>query len=222
MNVITAEQLRKAVPNCKDPVLWVRSLNAAMAEFGISDDIDVMVEFLAQAAHESGSFNRLEESLNYTAERLAAVWPGRFSELDKETGKSVPNANARRLAGRPHELADFVYDGRMGNDQPGDGWKYRGRGFGVTGKYNYMLVSKLTNDPLLMACPDRLCTKDGAARAFAAWWSSNAKLDALAKDEETDNDEADFVSISKIVNGGKIGLAERRKFRAAFKEVLEV
>jgi len=221
MNVITAEQLRKAAPNCKDPVLWVRALNAAMEEFGINSDIDFMVEFLAQAAHESGSFNRLEESLNYTADRLAAVWPSRFGTKD-EAGKLVPNADARRLAGRPHELADFVYGGRFGNDQPGDGWKYRGRGFGVTFKDNYVKVSKLMNDPLVIACPDRLCTKDGAARAFAAWWSSDPKLNALAQDETTDNDEADFVGISKIVNGGKTGIEERRKFRAAFKEVLEV
>ena len=81
MRVITAEQLRVVAPKCVDPVSWVRALNAAAAEFEISNDGAIFAEWLAQAAHESASFNRLEESLNYTAERLMQVWPKRFPSL---------------------------------------------------------------------------------------------------------------------------------------------
>lgn len=215
MYVITAEQLRKAAPTCTDPVNWVRALNGAAAEFGIADDGDVYAEWLAQAAHESAEFTRLEECLNYTAERLMAVWPKRFPSLTV----AAPYARA------PHKLADFVYSNRMGNGPPesGDGWKYRGRGVGmVTGKKNYELVAKRLNDPSILSCPDRLCTKDTAARAFAAWWSSDKRLNALALDRLDDDDEADFISISTIVNGGDEGLAKRRKYRDAFKAAMEV
>lgn len=215
MITITAEQLRKATPKCADPVNWVRALNGAAAEFGIADDGDVYAEWLAQAAHESESFTRLEENLNYTAERLIAVWPKRFPSLTV----AAPYARA------PHKLADFVYSNRMGNGPPesGDGWMYRGRGIGmITGKANYTLVAKRLNDPSILTCPDKLCTKDTAARAFAAWWTSDRRLNALALDRLDDDDEADFVSISTIVNGGTVGLDARRKLRDAFKAAMEV
>jgi putative chitinase len=222
--VITAEQLRKAVPHCTDPVNWVRALNGAMAEFGIADNRDYVIEFLAQAAHESGQFTRLEESLNYSASRLAAVWPKRFA-ADPSASAKVPNKLANDLAGKPHALAEAVYGGRMGNGPvgSGDGWKYRGRGVGmITGKSNYELVAKRLNDPLILSCPDRLCTKDTAARAFAAWWSSDRRLNALALDRLDDDDMADFISISTIVNGGHVGLEARLKLREALKAAMEV
>jgi len=211
MHVITADQLRRAVPKCANPAAWVDPLNQAMLIYGIADDVDYMVEFLAQAAHESASFNRLEENLNYSAERLMEVWPKRFPSLTV----------AAKYARRPHDLAEFVYGGRMGNVKAGDGWKYRGRGIHmITGFDNYVKVAKLVNDPAIIACPERLQTKGTAAMASAAWWASNPKLNALADDTPTDDDYADFVSITKIVNGGKVGLAERWKLREAFKASL--
>jgi putative chitinase len=211
MHVITADQLRKAVPYCSQPAAWVDPLNNAMLLYGISYDVDYMVEFLAQSAHETQGFNRLEENLSYTAERLVEVWPSRFPSITV----------AAQYARAPHKLADFVYGGRMGNTAPGDGWKYRGRGIPhVTGKDNYVKVSKLLNDPSILTCPDKLCTKTTAALAGAAFWASNPKLNTLADDTPTDDDYADFVSITKIVNGGKVGLAERWKLREAFKASL--
>jgi putative chitinase len=118
-------------------------------------------------------------------------------------------------------LADTVYGGRMGNDADGDGWRYRGRGMPmITGKDNYRRVAKMLNDPIIVLCPDRLCTKVTAAMAGAAWWSSNPKLNALADDQPGDDDHADFVSITKIVNGGTEGLADRSRLRDAFKKAL--
>lgn len=220
MHVITAEQLKKAVPLCKNPAGWVDPINNAMLIYGIASDIDYMVEFLAQGAHESQSFNRLEENLNYSAERLAQVWPRRFA-IDPNVKPRVPNALANQLAGKPHALADVVYGGRMGNVKPGDGWFYRGRGIHmITGLDNYRRMAKLLNDPEIVRCPDRLCTKKTAAMASAAFWASHPELNRLADDTATDNDYADFVSITRIVNGGEIGLAERAKFRAAFKAAL--
>lgn len=212
MHVITAAQLRLAVPKCTAPDTWVDPLNNAMLIYGISDDLDYMVEFLAQAAHETMNFNRLEENLLYSAERLMAVWPKRFPTL----------AIAAQYAGAPHKLADFVYGGRMGNVTAGDGWKYRGRGIPmVTGLDNYRLVAKRLNDPAILLCPDKLCTKVTAAMAGAAWWTSDVRLNKLADDTATDDDEADFVSITQIVQGGKEGIAARRYLRDCFKAVLK-
>lgn len=211
MHILTADQLRRAAPKCTAPDAWVRPLNDAMLIYGIAADLDYMVEFLAQAAHETVSFNRLEENLNYSAERLMAVWPKRFPTL----------ASAVPYAGKPHALADYVYGGRMGNNTSGDGWKYRGRGIPmVTGLDNYRLVAKRLNDPAILLCPDRLCTKATAAMAGAAWWAENPKLNMLADDTATDDDYADFVSITRLVNGGKEGLGQRAAFRAAFKTAL--
>lgn len=220
MHVITPEQLKIAVPLCKNPVDWAVHLNNAMLIYGIAEDVDYMAEFLAQGAHESQSFNRLEENLNYTAERLAQVWPGRFA-IDPKAKTKVPNALAGNLAGKPHALADSVYGGRMGNKRPNDGWLYRGRGIHmVTGYDNYVKVARMLNDPEIVRCPDRLCTKKTAAMASAAYWSSDPRLNKLADDTLADDDYADFVSISRIVNGGTIGLAERYGFRMAFKAAL--
>lgn len=211
MHVITQDQLRAAVPLCQRPIMWVRHLNDAMLLYGIAEDLDYMVEFLAQCAHETMSFNRLEESLNFGAQRLMQVWPKRFPTLD----------SAEPYTHKPDALANFVYGGRMGNVEPGDGWKYRGRGMPmITGRDNYRRAAALLNDPAIVLFPDRLTLPHVAAMAGAAWWSSNPKLNALANDTTTDDDYADFVSVTRIVNGGIEGLASRAKFRDAFKSAL--
>jgi putative chitinase len=212
MHVITADQLHRAVPACAAPAAWADPLNNAMLLYGLSFDTDYMVEFLAQFFHETQNGNRLEEQLNYSAERLMVVWPSRFPNLTV----------ASKYAARPHELAEYVYGGRMGNrpEGSGDGWNYRGRAAGVTGRNNYTKVAKLLNDPLILSCPDRLQTKPVAAMASAAFWASNPKFNELAQDTATDDDYADFVNITRLWNGGTVGLTERAKLRAAFKAVL--
>ena len=77
-----------------------------------------IAHFAAQIATESGGMTRLEKSLFYTAERLCQVWPKRFPTL----------VSVKPYAGNPKALAEKVYGGRLGNVQPGDGWRYRGGG----------------------------------------------------------------------------------------------
>lgn len=117
-----------------------------------------MEHFLAQTAHESGGYTRFEEALNYSAPRLRSVWPRRF-----KTDRA-----ARRYAGKPRALAKRVYSGRMGNDQLGDGWRYRGRGpMQVTGRDMYRDVGALigvdlmANPDLLFPASDRLARGSG-------------------------------------------------------------
>lgn len=211
MNVITSAQLQHVAPLCMNPAEWAAQLNNAMLLYGIANDANEMAEFLTQCAHESLQFTRLEENLSYSADRLMQVWPARFPTL----------ASAEPYARAPHQLANFVYGGRMGNTAPADGWNYRGGGIiMITGKANYAAVGKAIGDPTLVLCPERLRTRATATVAAAAWWNDHPKLRELSKDLSNDDDYADFVSITRIVNGSGNGLADRARFRASFRSVL--
>ena len=116
------------------------ALNGVLQKHGFNT-VNRAASFIANAAHECTSFTAMSENLNYSAERLAAVWPSRFGLA----GTTKPNKLALSLAKNPQAIANYVYGDRMGNGTPtsGDGWKFRGRGpFGLTGKNNYMLYGK--------------------------------------------------------------------------------
>lgn len=102
-----------------------------------------IAEFMGQIAHETGGFARFEEDLRYSARRLAEVWPGRFA-ADPQAPTKQPNAAARALAGRPEAIANIVYArAEEGNVQPGDGWRYRGRGLlQLTFRNNYRAAGR--------------------------------------------------------------------------------
>lgn len=147
-------------------------------------------DFLAQIVHESNGLRRLEEDLNYSAARLAAVWPRRFPTVEA----------ARPYAWHPIELAEKVYGGRMGNDQPGDGWRYRGRSpIMLTGKDGYELAQAETGLPLVDK-PELAATPRAGMRIAIAWWERRVP------DEFIGNVDL----VSRRVNGGSVGLAERR------------
>lgn len=147
-------------------------------------------DFLGQVLHESGMLEKVEESLTYTtAARICAVWPSRFKTA----------ADAAPCVRNPQALANRVYGGRMGNVQPGDGWRYRGRGLlQVTGRDNYATVGRVLGLDLL-ANPDLLARPDVALRASIAWWERNIPDSALGNVRR----------ITRIVNGGEAGLEHR-------------
>ncbi|AHI60312.1 tail fiber protein [Erwinia phage Ea35-70] len=160
---------------------------------GITDKQELAM-LLAQTHLESGGFSKLEENLRYKAETLMKLWPNRFPTL----------AAAQQLAtAGPVAIANSIYGGRMGNDKPGDGWKYRGRGFmQLTGKANYAAASKgLGID--LVSDPDKLSTDPTMAAKSALWyWKSRNGIEEAAK-------KGDLNTVTKLVNGGTHGLAER-------------
>lgn len=157
-------------------------------------------DFLGQMLHESAHLERVEENLNYSPERLCAVWPTRFPSV------GVANPFARN----PEALANKVYGGRMGNTFPGEGWKYRGRGLlQVTGKDNYTTVGNALGINLV-ARPEMLATPDIALRASIAWWERKIPDAAMG----------DIKRITRLVNGGQHGLDERAKLAASAKKGL--
>jgi putative chitinase len=148
-------------------------------------------DFLGQVLHESAGLTRLAENLNYSAERLTQIWPGRFPTL----------ADARPYARNPEALANRVYGGRMGNTAPGDGWRYRGRGpIQLTGKDNYAFVGDLVGQDLV-ALPELMEQPRYALEATIAWWERRIP-DSMIGDPER---------VTRRVNGGLIGLADREE-----------
>ncbi|QJU56716.1 glycoside hydrolase family 19 protein [Sphingomonas sp. AP4-R1] len=124
----------------------LRAIGAAgaahLAAYGMTTPAR-LAEFVAQTAHETGGYRRFEEDLHYSAEGLARTWPGRFA-LSTKAAVKRPNALAIRLAGRPEAIANSVYArAAEGNVQPGDGWRYRGRGMlQLTFRNNYRAAGK--------------------------------------------------------------------------------
>lgn len=195
--MITQEQLAEALPAVKDSniELFYEPLIAAMEEFGI-DSPARMAGFLAQCAHESANFSAVRENLNYSADGLNRVFPKYFRNAGR---------NAQEYHRQPEKIANVVYANRMGNgdEMSGDGWRFRGRGLiQLTGKNNYTAASEDLEIDLLES-PEYLETPEGAARSAAWFWWKNG-LNAFA-------DKNDIVGMTKRINGGTIGLEDRKK-----------
>ena len=199
---MTPDQLKAIMPTVNPA--WSDPLNTAMNQYQINTPKRIAA-FLATLAVESQELNRLEENLNYSAQRLRQVFPREFPD----------DATAARYANSPHGIASRVYANRFGNgdEASGDGWTYRGRGLiQITFKGNYEACARGINDPLLVNCPDRLCTKSGAAWS-AAWFFQSRGCNPLA-------DEGNMEAITRHINGNAEELLDRRI--AYYKKALEV
>jgi putative chitinase len=189
--VITEQHLLAA--GVKNPGEWLAAIQSACEEFKINTPKQIAA-FIAQTAHESAGYTRLTENLNYSAEALMRVWPKRFPS------KIVADAFARN----PELIANQVYSSRMGNGpvQSGDGWKFIGRGLKqLTGKDNYTRCGNALGFNLVEN-PELLLLHAGAARSAGWFWSINGCA-ALA-------DAGQFEQLTKRINGGLIGLADRK------------
>lgn len=158
---------------------------------------------IGQCAHESLGFTRAVESLHYTTpERMMAVWPRRFPT----------HRDAAPFVADPEALANRVYGGRMGNTAPGDGFRYRGRGWlQLTGRANYRRFGARIGLEL-EAAPDLAAKAEAAWRIAAHYLASRRRMRRTAL-EWADADNAEMVT--RIVNGGVHGLADRLARTAA-------
>lgn len=175
----------------------------AMRNAGMTDPTE-MAMFLSQIAEETGNFTRMEENLNYTTvRRMQQVWPSRF--------RDNPELARRLIAGGPEAIANSVYNRPkdLGNTEPGDGWKYRGRGYmQLTGKGNYAAFARRTGIDVVNN-PD-LVNKDPRVNAAATvdyWLNRGAGLRRLAQ-------KGDIRGVTQLVNGGQTNVGERiRQFK---------
>jgi putative chitinase len=186
---MTSEQLAQLDIDSK----WLQPLEDTFAKYDISTP-QRQAAFIGQCAHESANFRTLTENLNYSAKGLMATWPSRFPT----------EAFANEYNRQPEKIANRVYGGRMGNgtEETGDGWRYRGRGLKqLTGKENYERCgSGLGVD--LVSNPDWLLDPKYAALS-AGWFWNKHNLNDLA-------DAGDFETMTKRINGGLIGLVDRK------------
>lgn len=157
-----------------------------------------LAHFLAQTGHESGGFKATTENLNYGAKGLLSIFKKYFPT----------EAKAKEYERKPEKIANLVYGGRMGNgpEASGEGYKFRGRGYiQLTGKDNYKAFDAVVADDIL-ANPDLVSTK--YALLSAAWFFHKNGLHKIADEGATD---AVVTKVTKRVNGGTIGLADRIK-----------
>lgn len=200
---LTKEQFMHVFPNAKD----VDELLAAMKEMFPKYDITTPereASFLAQCGHESGGFRVRTENLNYSAKSLNAVFAKYFVKAGRD---------AKAYERQPEKIANVVYANRMGNGdtESGDGWKHRGRGYiQLTGHDNYAAFAKSIGKTIdeVIAYLD---TVEGALESALWYWSTNG-LNKFA-------DSGDIVTMTKRINGGTIGLEDRKKH---WYELLEV
>ena len=152
--------------------------------------------FFAQTSHESGGFKAFSENLNYSAEGLQGIF-----------GKYFPGTLEESYARNPEKIANRVYAGRMGNgtEASGDGYKFRGRGaLQLTGKENYKAFSDYLKNPEIMTNPDLVATTYSFESAM--FFFDKKRLWSIC--DQGVNDAA-ILSLTKKINGGTHGLADR-------------
>jgi putative chitinase len=200
MTLLTVDQLRAMIPTNKEVEEWCAALNEMLPKYGITTDKRI-ASFVSQCAHESADFKILQENLNYKEATLLKVFPRYFGP-----GKE----NAAEYAGKPEKIANYVYmdknrskGGALGNVNDGDGWLFSGKGLKqVTGRANTTAFGKTVGMTAEEAAA-YLLTKKGALES-ALWFWGSRNLNEVA-------DTGDQVRLTKIINGGDIGLADRQQ-----------
>ena len=188
---LNLEKLKGHVPDAV-----IAQIPDTAAKFNITTNLR-LAHFLAQCGHESGGFKAVNENLNYGAKGLLGVFPKYFNA-----------ATAAQYERKPEMIASKVYANRMGNGDEAskDGWKFRGRGYiQLTGKSNYTNFTKFIGEDCV-ANPDLVATK--YPLASAAFFFNSNNLWAIC---DKGADDATVTAVTKRVNGGTIGLADRIK-----------
>ena len=202
--MLTRTQLKSVFPKAIDADIdaFLNFGEQALKSSGILDGLTRLQYFLAQLGHESNGLTSREENLNYSASRLMEIWPGRFPTLDV----------AQQYDRDPEKLANFVYGGRMGNVNPGDGYRYRGRGYiQLTGRDAYRDVGQIAGLDL-EAHPELAAKPENAIKIACAFWTWK-KINPAC-------DAGDFTAVTKKINGGTNGLDDRIEWLTKVKSVV--
>jgi len=197
---LNLEKLKGHIP---DSV--ITQIPEAASKFNITNNLR-LAHFLAQCGHESGNFKAVSENLNYSSDGLKKIF-----------GKYFPGNLSESYAKQPEKIASRVYGSRMGNgdESTKEGYKFRGRGFiQLTGKSNYTSFTKFIGEDCI-SNPDLVATK--YPLASAAFFFNNNNLWSICDKGASD----DVVTqVTKRVNGGTLGLADRIKHFKEFYSLL--
>jgi putative chitinase len=197
--MITLQQFSAMIPKNKKPEEWYKNVVDMFKKYDIITPLRI-AGFMAQCGHESADFTMLEENLNYSEKALNSTFPRYFGP-----GKR----NAAEYARQPEKIANYVYmdefrskTGAMGNTRPGDGWRFRGRGIKqLTGRNNYTAFGKTVGMTAEQAA-EYVATPKGALESACWFWATNN----ISKFADAD----DIVGMTKRINGGTIGLNDRK------------
>jgi putative chitinase len=199
---MSLKRLQEAAGITADGVFEPTTFRVCSEYLGIEDRLSA-VHFWAQVAHETGNFKAFEENLNYSESALHRVFSKYFKDVD-----------AKDYARQPEKIANRVYADRMGNgnEESGDGWKYRGRGaLQLTGKYNYQQFAVWIEDFNLVQNPEPVATD--YAFQTALWYFEVNKIWGLC---EQGLDEETVKRVTKKINGGYNGLDHRLELTEKF------
>ncbi|CAB4133614.1 COG3179 Predicted chitinase [uncultured Caudovirales phage] len=191
---LTLDQLKQMVPDMPYADHWHEALSILLPDYEINTPKRIAA-FIAQCAHESGGFRFLKENLNYKAESLMKTFPKYFHDI----------GTAKQYEKQPVKIASKIYANRMGNGDEAsqEGYKYCGRGLiQLTGKDNYSWFAASIETPVEQVS-EYLETFEGAAQSACWFWETN-NLNKWA-------DAGDIEKMTKIINGGTIGLEDRKK-----------
>ena len=202
---LTATQVKQACSNNKQPEKLADELNMIIDRYNINT-VNRISGFLAQCGHESLDFTVLKENLNYGAKGLMSTFKKYFPD----------EATALKYERKPEMIANKVYADRMGNgdERSGDGYKFRGRGaIQLTGKNNYTKFAASIGKPLDETII-HLETFAGALESACWFWNTNGLNETCDKD--------DIILMTRKINGGTIGLEDRKKHYEANKKIFSV
>lgn len=206
--MITLSLLKTINPKTRTSILekYVDPLNDVCDYYEITQTNERLAAFLAQISHESGGFNFVVENLNYGAKGLMTTFKKYFPTEEL----------AKQYERKPEKIANRVYANRMSNgpEESGDGFKFRGRGLiQLTGRHNYTRFAEAL-EISIDECVEYMETPEGACSS-AGWFWDNNNLNKFC-------DNNDFVGLTKRINGGTIGLEDRKHhYEIALKALME-
>lgn len=206
--MITREAIIRIAPAAAP---YADELIKQMKAAGIMNNVRRASMFLGQIHVESGGFRSVTENLNYSADALKRMFGRhRISVADADKFGRTDSQPAHQNA-----IANILYGGEwgaknLGNTHPGDGWRFRGRGLKqLTGRDNYRRFSRAwLGDESLLQNPDRVAQPDGAV-ASAIWFWKSKGLNEVA-------DRGSVDAVTKIVNGGSIGISDRKSWTTRY------
>lgn len=207
VTLVVPTQLLKVAPNLNSTkaIEICANLNLICPQYGI-DTKNKFHEFIATILHESGQFSITVENMYYTTpQRLMAIWPKHFPSI----------SFASKYIKSPMKLANYIYGSTsiakaLGNIKPEDGYNFRGSGpMQLTGRYSHTKFATYMKEPNIEISAEKLRTNLVYGIHSACWEFS------IEKDLDDEAERDDFKTITKRINGGYIGMADREKYLKA-------
>ena len=198
--------LQEKIEVTADGAFGPNTLRAAMTFYEMSPYR--AAHFFGQTGHETAAFKLFSENLNYSASGLSKIF-----------GKYFPGNLEKEYAREPEKIASRVYGNRMGNgdEESGDGWKYRGRGaLQLTGKNNYTAFAEYLDRPEILDNPDLVATEYAFESAMFFFDKNN-----LWSICDKGIDSNTITKLTRRINGGTNGLEHRKVLTLKYYEYVK-